>query len=274
MQAKLTYSSSSDPIVKKLAIRTIERLTGRPILERKYNEILNLDPKPSELWALMLKELDLTLAYDQQKITQIAKDQPLVFIANHPFGVVDGVIFGYLVNQVKPQFKFLVNEVLCKEERLNRFFLPVDFAETKEAQKTNISTRKEAIKRLEANEPIVIFPSGGVATAPTFWKKAEELEWKRFVIKLIKNAKATVVPLFFHGQNSRLFQVVSQFSMDLRLALLLNEVRNKMGSTIKIDIGDPISYGELKQYEKDEMLIFLKNKVESLPLHQTNRSTL
>lgn len=85
--------------------------------------------------------------------------------------------------------------------------LPIDFRETPAAARANILTKQLAAERLKAGEALAIFPYGGVATAPRFWLHAQYLKWKRFVAKLIQQAKATVIPLYFHGRNSILFQM-------------------------------------------------------------------
>ena len=261
-EVRLTYSSPDDPWHKRMLIESVELLSGRPTLEREYQEII-ANP-PENIWKAMVARLKLNLVYDQKQLAKVPQAGPVIYIANHPYGVVDGIVMGYLVSLVRKEFKFLVNEVLCKEELLNRYFLPVDFNETREAQRTNIETRKFALDCIESGKPVVIFPSGGVATAPKFWMKAEELEWKRFVVKLIQKSRATVIPIYFYGQNSRLFQLVSQFSTELRLGLLLNEVRNKVGKDICFEIGDPIGFDIVADMGKSDMLTFLSDKVHSL----------
>ena len=54
-----------------------------------------------------------------------------------------------------------------------------------------------------------------------------------------------MVPVFFDGQNSRLFQIASHMSQTLREALLFHEVRNKLGAVVRVRIGAPQSYLEL-----------------------------
>jgi putative hemolysin len=195
-----------------------------------------------------------------------------VIIANHPYGVVDGLIMGYLASLVRSHFCVLVNEVLTHQDpRLNEQLLPIDFGETRAALQTNLLTRKEALGRLERGEAIVIFPSGGVATSPKGWGKAEDLEWKRFTAKMIQMAKATVVPVYVPGQNSRLFQLASQISPALRLGMLLNEVRNKMGSQIKLEIGDPIPFATLASVKDRQLLLdLLREKTFSLADKHSN----
>lgn len=196
---------------------------------------------------------------------RVPTEGPLIFIANHPFGVIDGILLGQFVSSMHHEFKFLVNEALCKDEMLNQFFLPIDFSPTKEAQMTNIATKNSALEHLQNGVPIVIFPSGGVATAPRVWKKAEDLEWKRFLIKLIHKSNATVIPIFFEGQNSRIFQIVSRISMDLRAAMLLREVTNKIHREFKMVVGKEVTYEELSGIEgKQNQLNYLRESVFNL----------
>ncbi|MEO0471880.1 MAG: glycerol acyltransferase, partial [Bacteroidota bacterium] len=141
----------------------------------------------------------------------------------------------------------------------------IDFAETKSALRTNIATRQKAEKRLAAGEAVVIFPSGGVATAPNVFGKAEELPWKRFTAKLIQKSQAAVLPVYVEGQNSFLFQLASRLSLSLRLGLLLHEARNKMGTRISIQIGDPIPFENLVHLKNRQALLeHLQESVESL----------
>jgi putative hemolysin len=143
--------------------------------------------------------------------------------------------------------------------------LPIDFREIPEAMRTNINTRKEAIERLSRGEAIAIFPSGAVATAPFPGKEPVDLEWKRFVVKLITQSKATVVPLYFHGNNSYWFQLASYIHMNLRLGLLLFEVKNKIGKTLFVSIGKPITPDQWQSKNViSELLPFLREQTMSL----------
>tara|TARA_Y100000385_G_scaffold283654_1_gene340151 strand:+ start:1662 stop:2465 length:804 start_codon:yes stop_codon:yes gene_type:complete len=262
---KLTYSSPTDPLFKKGVINTIEAVSGRQKVKKLYEELENEGLNGVELWKGIFDKLDIKLDFERSQLLKIPTSGPLIIIANHPFGVVDGLILGKLLAQRRLDFKLIVNEVLTRERMLKPYFLPIDFRNTKKAMHCNIQTRKDSMEFLKNGHALGIFPSGGVATTPKITdKKAEDLEWKRFVIKILLAAKATIVPIFFHGQNSKIFQWASHVHPNIRLALLMHEVTNKMGSTIKIEIHNPITFDELpKDLNKIELLEYLKNRTIS-----------
>ncbi len=257
---KLSYATEDDPVLKKLVIKFIEVLSGRPKIQKLYNEMQAMDFEGHEAWSIALRQLQITNNADLSKLKKLPETGPVILIANHPFGVVDGLLMADLASKVRRKFSILVNHVLCNHEaRINEFLLPINFEETKEAVQTNIETKRISEKRLSEGEAIVVFPSGGVATSTSAFGKAIDLEWKRFVAKLIIKTQATVLPVFVHGKNSRLFQIASQIDLSLRYGLLLNEVRNKMGKEIQLTIGDPLSPAQLSQFKsKQKLLDFLR----------------
>ncbi|HHP7240448.1 MAG TPA: lysophospholipid acyltransferase family protein [Cyclobacteriaceae bacterium] len=261
----LSYASPDDHWTKKALIGSIEYLTGKPRLQRMYKEVLSSEPFTHHIWETLLQKLGIKSEMNEARLQSIPSKGPVIFIANHPFGVVDGLMLGNIISMVRNDFKLIVNEVLCREPLLNPYLLPISFEDTKAALQTNIKTRKTAMSFLREGQSIGIFPAGGVSTASKFWKPADDLEWKRFLVKLIKNTKATVIPIYFYGQNSKLFQLASQINMNIRYGLLLNEVRNKIGKSFKIEIGFPIRYKDLDSISHPDMMLdFLRSQVYGL----------
>ena len=253
--SNFSYSHPDQKFVERMTIRAIETLTGKPKLRRMYLEHYQ-SPTPGEsFWAAAIRKLQLNLNFDRALWASIPQEGPLVIIANHPFGVVDGIIISYLASLVKPRFKVLTNSMLLRAEEVRPFLLPVDFSETREALETNIATRRQAIQELAEGGTVVVFPSGGVSTARPPLGKALDDEWKPFTAKLIHMSKATVVPIYFEGQNSRLFQIVSSFSVTLRMSLMFQEVANKIGRDVNISVGKPIAYEEIAHMKDRRTLI-------------------
>jgi len=262
-----SYASPDDSWFKRLVITTIESRTGKPELQRIYNALHDNNPDPYKIWKEALDKLDITMDFDAEQLKKIPTTGPVIFVANHPYGVVDGAIFLHLVSRVRKDYFLLINEVLAKEPILKGHLLPVDFRGDEAAAQCNLNTKAETTRRLNNGDALIIFPSGAVATRPRWsWNgQAEEWPWRRFICTRIHETQCTVVPLYFHGQNSNWFHWVSKFSMNLRLGLLLYEVMNKRGKTIRIEIGDPITYPEMEPHTDRQALIeYLKKRTFDL----------
>lgn len=268
LQTKLTYASPEDPLHKRVFIRSIETLTGQRKLARIYDNVLETVPAEEShaIWLRALHELHIHANYDQRQLYKVPQEGPVVLIANHPYGVLDGLIICHLASEIRRNFKILIHRALCMEPRVEQYLLPVDFSATAEAVRINIETKQHAIATLRAGNAVIIFPGGGISTTVRGpFGPAVDLEWKLFVTKLIQMTQATVVPVYFHGQNSRFFQLASQFSETLRLALIIHEVNRKRGETIHLNIGDPIPYDTLAGIRKrKELLRHLREKTYSL----------
>ena len=240
---EFSYAMPEDSAYRRAVIHWIEQATGKPRLRRLYEDYAN-GPAVEDFFAEAVARLALNVRV-HGGVTGIPKTGPLVIVANHPFGVIAGIVLGYLISLVRSDFKILVHSVLCRLPELRPHLLPIDFSETRAALKTNLTTRAEARRLVADGGAIVAFPGGTVSTAPTWLGRAVDPAWKPFTAELIIRSQATVVPMFFEGQNSRLFQIASQFSQTLRLSLVFKEVVRRIGSEVGIRIGAPLAFSEL-----------------------------
>jgi putative hemolysin len=175
----------------------------------------------------------------------VPPEVPLVIVANHPFGIGDGIAVLALAEELGRPFRILMNSDFMKLPEVRPYALPIDFSATREAIDTNIKSRTDARRLLKEGVTIVIFPAGGVATAEQPSGKAEELPWKAFTARLIQQAQAAVLPVYFEGQNSALFHLISRYSLMLRLSLLVSEFRHFVGATVKVHVGALVRFEEL-----------------------------
>jgi len=260
-----SYAAPDDPRLKRLVIRAIETMTGQPYLKSLY-DAHRLNPVPGEsFWAAALRSLELKIVANTDALERWPKTGPLVVVANHPFGVLDGLIISHITSLVRDDFLVLTNSVLYQAEEIRPHLLPIDFAETKEALGTNLKSRAAAKAHLLRGGVLVIFPAGGASTAPKPWsRRAVDPEWKNFTARLITAAKAPVVPVYFAGQNSRLFQLASHISMTLRLALFFKEVYDKIGSELQVRIGEVIPYSELQSLDRTKLMEHLREATYKL----------
>ena len=170
---------------------------------------------------------------------------PVVVISNHPFGIADGIAALALAERLDRPYRILLTVELMRLPELKGVGLPIDFSETEEALATNLATRAEARRLLKVGGIIVIFPAGAVATAEKPFGKAEERPWRQFVVRLIQQSGAAVLPVFFQGQNSPPFHFVSRYSQTLRLSLLVCEFGHRIGVTIMVSVGAPVASAAL-----------------------------
>jgi putative hemolysin len=140
----------------------------------------------------------------------------------------------------------MTHRVLHQAPEVRRFILPIDFTGTRAALAANIRSRAAGADLLGAGGALIVFPSGGVAVSPTFRGPAVDLEWKTFAAKLIMRSGADVLPVFFHGQNSRLYLIAARLHQTLKLAMLFHEVSNKIGRSLSASIGDVIANKRLR----------------------------
>ncbi|ODS57147.1 MAG: glycerol acyltransferase [Agrobacterium sp. SCN 61-19] len=263
---ELSYANERDPKLKRWFIRSIEGLSGRDRFTRLYeiwrNDIVG---KTDRVFGKMLDLINVDLKVEGTWPPENIPEGPIVIVANHPFGIGDGVAVLALAEQLGRPFRVLINNELLKVPEMAPYSLPVSFEETKEALAINMQTRHEALRLLKEGVTVVIFPAGGVATAKKGFGRAEDLPWKMFPAKLIQAAKANVVPVFFEGQNGRLFHLASKISLTLRVSLLIRQFRRLSGSTIRARVGVMIPWEELSTHaDRKDLLAKLFGAVFSM----------
>ena len=271
--AELSYASASDPRLKRWLIRSVEGLSGRDRYAALYDLWRkNIAPTGDHIFGRMLELVDIGVSKVGQWPPADLPDTPLVIVANHPFGIGDGIAVLSLAEQLGRPFRVMIASELLKVRELEPYSLPVDFSDTKAALKNNLAVRHEAVRLLKAGVTIVVFPAGGVATAPSGFGEARDLPWKVFPARLIQDAKASVVPIHFSGQNGRLFHIVSRpmnlvehegrlarmvgkVSLALRLSLLVREFARLSGKTISVRIGNTLRWQDLEPLRDRKALL-------------------
>jgi putative hemolysin len=243
---ELSYANERDPRLKRWLIRSIEGLSGRDRYVRLY-DIWRSDivGKSERVFGKMLDLIDVEVDIRGRWPLERVPEGPIVIVANHPFGIGDGIAVLALAEQLGRPFRVLIHNDLLKVPEMAAYSLPISFEETREAMAINLKSRQEAVQLLKEGTTIVVFPAGGVATARNGFGRAEDLPWKIFPAKLVQAAQASVLPVYFEGQNGRLFHLASRISMTLRLSLLIREFRRLSGSTITAHVGAVLTWEEL-----------------------------
>jgi putative hemolysin len=264
---ELSYACPQDPLLKQAFIRFVEAISGRNYFVDVYDRWKKESYGRSDfVMGDMLGLIDITLhTKGESWPPKNLPDAPIVLMANHPFGIGDGIAICAMAEKLGRPFKVLINNELLKVPEIREYSLPISFEETKEAMAMNMKTRKDAVKFLKEGGTIVVFPAGGVMTAPKTFGRAEDLPWKLFPAKLIQSANAAVIPVFFEGQNGWLFHFVSKFGLMLRTSLFIREFRKLVGKTITAHVGETISYETLDKLDgRQEMTDYLYKAVFSM----------
>lgn len=262
----ISYAHSAVTKSGRAMIRIMENTTGRMRLIKRADGYESEVAAGRDFWAVMVERYGLSLDVIGGSLDNIPREGPLILIANHPYGILDGLMMGHILSETRGDFRILAHRVFRKAEDLNRIILPISFDETKEAVKTNIETRKEALNYLGAGGAIGIFPGGTVSTAAKPFSRPMDPGWRGFTARMIGKSNATVVPLFFEGSNSRLFQLASHIHLTLRMGLLIKEFRKRVDAPVKVVIGDPIGRDQLDPLAKDSkaMMDFLRKSTYEL----------
>jgi putative hemolysin len=247
----ISYAFSAKTRAGRALIRSIENLTGRPRLIRMADGYHREVEQGRDFWEVMANRYRLQLSVTEFDIARIPREGPVVVVANHPFGIADGLAMGRILSMARGEFRIMAHKVFHKARDLEKIILPINFQETREAQAENLATRRAAIAHLDAGGCIGIFPGGTVSTSLKPFGRAMDPAWRTFTAKMIQRSRARVVPVFFDGQNSRLFQLASHVNQTLRCALLINEFDREVGRKLRIRIGNPLPQDEIDRFRGD-----------------------
>jgi putative hemolysin len=168
-------------------------------------------------------------------LERIPRQGATIVVANHPFGLLEGLVLGTVLPRVRPDVKILANSMLKGFDRLQDLFIFVDVFGG-----SNLQALREAIDWLKNGGLLVIFPAGEVAHLDVAARRVTDPEWNTSVARLARRSSATVVPAYFAGSNSAFFQAAGLVHPRLRTALLVRELLNKRGSMIDLRVGQPI----------------------------------
>ena len=249
-----------------MVIKMMENTTGRLRLIKRADGYETEVANGRDFWSVMVERYGVNLNVVGGALSNIPRDGPLILIANHPYGILDGLMMGHILSETRGDFRILANHVFRKADDLSRVVLPISFDETKEAMKLNLQTRKTALNYLGDGGAIGIFPGGTVSTGATPFSHPMDPGWRGFTARMVAKSNANVVPVFFDGHTSRLFQIASHLHSTLRMGLLIKEFKKRVDTPVDVAIGAPIGRDVLDPMAKDTrmMMDFLRKATYEL----------
>ena len=227
----------------------------KSLYKRNYEDL----KKSSNFWKKTLNILNID--YYAENINNIPKTGSTIVVANHPFGLLDGLIICSIICDIRKDYKILINEEVSQIDQIREYLLPIKFSRLTSDIKKNIITKKKAIEHLNSNGILITFPSGEVATSSLIFNEANEREWKPLIGSIINKTNANIVPVRFFGKNSLFFHTIGFINNNLRRVLFIRELFNKKNKKFNLSIGKKITLLQKEKLNNKQMVQKLRSIV-------------
>lgn len=215
---------------------------------------------------LVTEEYRFQLRVDNEEVFSRFRSGAFVTVSNHPFGSYDGILLLDLVGKYRPDYKVMVNMILNNISAMRPSFIAVDALQTDDPERKKVSMQgiREAMRCLAKGSPVGFFPAGAVSKIDSRLRVRDRL-WQPTVIRIIEKAGVPVIPVYFHGHNSTLFNILGMIDWRLRTLRLPRELFNMTGKPVHISVGDPIMPEEQARHiSAGQLGEFLRSKTYEL----------
>lgn len=248
----------SSPLgIRNVFVRSfVEHLTRLDKLNKIVRDGRAVEQRSGQCFSdRILEGMNVKVNISDEDLARIPKTGPVIVVANHPFGGIEGVVLMSILNKVRPDYKVLVNYILEMVPELRENFIGVDVFGTAAAMKKNIRPLMETMKWVKEGHLLGVFPSGEVSSIDLKSRRVRDPKWQETIGGVIRKTGATVIPMYFAGANPALFQMAGLIHPRLRTVMLPSMVANKRKMTLEVAVGAPIVPSEIKKYENEEELM-------------------
>jgi putative hemolysin len=252
LKTLIPLESLSDRPVRRSIMTGFNGLLERVLSVDKIRSIYDTIPECSDPFQFLeytLDRLHVGHTLDEESRRAIPSSSPAIVVSNHPFGGIDGMILALALSSVRRDIKILVNYFLEKIEALNPLFFPVDPFGQNGSTSRNIGSIRRAIRWVRSGGMLVVLPAGEVSHFSLKRRRVEDPSWHATVGRLVQLTEAPVLPAFFRGRNSALFQIAGLAHPRLRTAMLPRETLKKEGSRVVFKVGRLIPYKTLCRFQ-------------------------
>ena len=253
--------------VPEFLCNLLDYLLGFTAINQLYRNAVNyiIEKKKITFFEAVLRKLDVQMEVLPEDLAKIPRDGPLLVVANHPFGGIDGLALGSLLSKTRPDFKILVNQELGVFNAMTPWLFQVDILGGESAKSKNLKSMVECSRFLRDGKCLGIFPAGEVSSLHLPTRKIIDPSWSDHPTSLARRNNATVLPVCFKGKNGWLFQTLGLIHPRLRTLLLARELVNKRGKDLKMRIGEPISPQKICSFQNvSDATDYLRVCVEAL----------
>jgi len=262
-----------DPLQKKLFSMVkgpIEHFLAFPRLNRAYADIARMsDNRP--FTEKVLEKLNIAYDLTEQDLSRLTIPAgPVIVVANHPFGGIEGIILASILRSRRRDVKFMANFLLNTIPEVRDMLIAVDPFKRDSSVRENIKPIRECIQWVLNGGMLVVFPAGEVSHFNIQKGIVTDPAWSPSIARVILKTGAPVLPVFFQGTNSAAFHMAGMVHPLLRTAMLPNELLNKGRKNIRVRIGDLIPFDKLKSLKQDTLIMeYLRFRTYILEHRQT-----
>lgn len=189
----------------------------------------------------LLRELNIACEVENADLKHVPLSGPVLAVANHPHGLLDGALVGTTLSRVRPDVKIMTNRLLASVHEIEQHCIFVDPFGGSDAAGRNLRSLRHAVDWLSAGKLLVMFPAGEVSHWEFESKTVTDPMWRDTAARLIRRTRAVAVPVFLEGENSLPFQILGLLHARLRTAALPGELLNKQGRSVRIHVGKPVT---------------------------------
>ncbi|MFP6680608.1 MAG: lysophospholipid acyltransferase family protein [Gammaproteobacteria bacterium] len=219
------------------------------------------DLAPVDFARDVISGLGVTIKTNPEELASVPNEGPCIVVANHPHGMLDGLLVMQLLGTVRPDFRVMANHFLARFVQLRPLFFQINPFGGKEAIRHNIGTTRAATNWLRDGKMLVVFPGGEVSSLNRQDWRVADPKWDDGVARFAEKTGAPVVPMHIGGRNSDLFQLSGLLHPHFRTALLVREMMNKKGTTIDVRFGREVAPNTIASLEgRDQITRYLQTK--------------
>lgn len=257
------------PFKPRIVSAILEKALGLDRLGKIYHDRpLGLNPHEFNKYTLDAIGVKVTIN-NEENLEGIPPSGPLLIVANHPLGGLEGVAIAHVIAKYRPDLKVLTNQLLCRIPELSPIFIGVDVL-SNDAATGNMSGVKQVHRHLKNDGAVLIFPAGTVAGYDFGQRKLVDRPWTRLVGQLVKRYQPTCLPVHVAGKNSAYFYAAGFIHPRLRTALLPRQLANKKGFELPLTIGRSIPSAELRLLQNPKALTdYLRVSTDALGQNHT-----
>lgn len=252
--------TAAEVLARAAQITGVSRLTERFVPLNKVRNLYQRLHRSEQGFQMhdLLSEMQIELQVTASDMARIPKNGPVVVVANHPFGVLDGAILTSLLTEIRPDVKVMANYLLDDVPELQRYCIFVDPFGSDHSIDTNRRPLKEALHWLRAGGMLAVFPAGEVSHWQFSTAQVVDPVWNETATRLIRRTGAKALPVYFCGQNSLAFQIFGMIHPRVRTAFLLQQFLQQQGKQVEVRIGTEIGnraiYETVDDHEATEYL--------------------